>query len=102
VYDTTPGLFTLAAGRPVRRAWNEAEAEGALAAGGALIASESQVGRLSPRVRERLVTLAGWRRIPGYLPEDRAWRAWRDRNPGEIQESMSIVALQPASGVPLR
>jgi 4-amino-4-deoxy-L-arabinose transferase-like glycosyltransferase len=102
VYDTTPGLFTLAAGRPVRRAWNEAEAEGALATGGALIASESQIGRLSPGVRDRLVVLAGWRRIPGYLSEARAWRAWRDRNPGEIYESMAIVALPHASGAPLR
>ena len=102
VYDTTPGLFTLAAGRPVRRAWNESEAERALAAGGALIASESQVGRLSPTVRERLVILAGWRRIPGYLPEARAWRSWRDRDPGEVYESMSIVALPEPSGSPRR
>jgi hypothetical protein len=102
VYDTTPGLFTLAAGRPVRRAWSETEAEGALAAGGALIASESQIGRLSPGVRKRLVKLAGWRRIPGYLPEERAWRSWRDRNPEEVYESMSIVALSPDSGVPPR
>src|SRR5512137_2712184 len=35
VSGMAPGLFTLAAGRPVRRAWTEAEAESALAAGGA-------------------------------------------------------------------
>jgi 4-amino-4-deoxy-L-arabinose transferase-like glycosyltransferase len=93
VYDTTPGLFTLAAGRPVRRAWNEAEAERALAGGGALIASATQIGRLSPGVRDRLEELARWRRIPGYLPEDRAWRGWRDRRPEEIYEPMAIVAL---------
>jgi 4-amino-4-deoxy-L-arabinose transferase-like glycosyltransferase len=102
VYDTTPGLFTLAAGRPVHRAWNEIEAEGALSTGGALIASESQLERLSPGIRGHLVTLAGWRRIPGYLPEQRAWRSWRDRNPAEVYESMSLVALPPASGAPLR
>jgi len=102
VSGMAPGLFTLAAGRPVRRAWTEAEAESALAAGDAYIASESQVGRLSPAVRKRLVILAGWRRIPGYLPAARVWRSWRDRDPGEVYESMSIVALPPASGVPLR
>ncbi len=102
VYDTTPGLFTLAAGRPVRRAWDAAEAEGALLGGGALIASESQVGRLSPNVKERLVNLARWRRIPGYLPESRAWRAWRDRNPDEVYEWMLVVALQGANGSPFR
>jgi hypothetical protein len=95
VYDTTPGLFTLAAGRPVRRAWDAAEAERALLGGGALIASESQVGRLSPNVKERLVNLARWRRIPGYLPESRAWRAWRDRNPDEVYEWMVVVACAP-------
>jgi hypothetical protein len=100
VYDTTPGLFTLAAGRPVRRAWNEAEAEAALAGGGALIASGSQVDRLSEETRARLVTLASWRRIPGYLPEETAWRSWRDRDPVKLYESMSLVALPPASGVP--
>ena len=102
VYDTTPGLFTLAAGRPVRRAWDPAEAERALAGGGALIASESQVGRLSPNVKQRLVNLARWHRIPGYLPGARAWRAWRDRNPDGIYESMLIVALPDGNGPPSR
>jgi hypothetical protein len=98
VYDFSPGLFTLSAGRPVRRAWNVAEAEEALRAGGALIAYEAQVDRLSPEVRGRLVKLARWRRIPGYLPEERAWRSWRDRNPDEIYEWMSIVALPDSTG----
>jgi hypothetical protein len=102
VYDTPPGPFTLSAGRKVTRAWSEAEAERALAAGGALIAWESQVRRLSPPVRERLVTLAGWRRIPPYLAGERAWRSWRDRNPAEIYDGMTVVALPPASGAPLR
>ena len=102
VYDTTPGLFTLAAGRPVRRAWDPAEAERALLAGGALIATEAQVGLLSPKVKERLVNLARWRRIPGYLPEARAWRSWRDRNPEEVFEWMAIVALQDPSHTPFR
>ena len=102
VYDTTPGLFTLAAGRPVRRAWDPAEAERALAGGGALIASESQVGRLSPNVKKRLVNLARWHRIPGYLPGARAWRAWRDRNPDGIYEWMLIVALPDGNGPPSR
>jgi|PlaIllAssembly_1097288.scaffolds.fasta_scaffold14831_2 4-amino-4-deoxy-L-arabinose transferase-like glycosyltransferase len=102
VYESTPGLFTLAAGRPVRRAWNAAEAEAALLAGGALIASEAQVGLLSPKVKERLVNLARWRRIPSYLPEARAWRSWRDRNPDEVYEWMSIVAVHDGDGSPFR
>jgi hypothetical protein len=102
VYDATPGLFTLAAGRPVRRAWDAAEAEKALAGGGALIASASQMGRLSPNVKERLVNLAAWRRIPGYLPGSRVWRAWRDRNPDEVYEWMFIVALRGGDGSPPR
>jgi hypothetical protein len=44
------------------------------------------------------VNLARWRRIPGYLPEERAWRSWRDRDPGQIYEWMSIVALQDSTG----
>ena len=98
MYDKTPGLFTLSAGQPVRRAWNPGEAEAALLAGGALIASDAQVARLSPEVRDRLSRLARWRRIPGYLPEDRAWRSWRDRNPDEVWEWMSIVAVQEGKG----
>ena len=100
VYDTTPGLFTLAAGRPVRRAWNPAEAEQALRAGGALIASDGQLARLTPMVRERLVNLAHWRRIPGYLPEEKAWRSWRDRDPEAVYEGMSIVALHDGKDAP--
>ncbi len=100
VYDTTPGLFTLAAGRPVRRAWNPAEAEQALRAGGALIASDGQLARLTPMVRERLVNLARWRRIPGYLPEEKAWRSWRDRDPEAVYEGMSIVALHDGKDAP--
>ena len=70
--------------------------------GGALIASDAQLGRLSPNVKERLVNLARWRRIPGYLPEARAWRAWRDRNPDDIYEWMLIVALPDGNGSPSR
>jgi len=60
------------------------------------------VGLLSPKVKERLVNLARWRRIPGYLPEARAWRSWRDRNPEEVLEWMAVVALQDPSHTPFR
>jgi hypothetical protein len=100
IYDFSPGLYTISAGRPVRRANGPAEAEAALRAGGALIAFDAQLGRLSPEVSGRLVKLVRWRRIPGYLPEERAWRSWRDRNPDEIYEWMSIVALPDSSGSP--
>ncbi len=100
VYDATPGLFTLAAGRPVRRAWDAPQAERALQDGGALIVSDAQRARLSPMVRERLVNLARWRRIPGYLPEARAWRSWRDRDPDALYEWMSVVAVGGPAGTP--
>ena len=79
-----------------------AEAERALEAGGALIASDAQLSRLPPGVRERLVKLAQWRRIPGYLPEERAWRSWRDRDPEAVYEGMSIVALHDGKDTPFR
>lgn len=93
VYDMTPGLYTLAAGRPVRRAWNEHEAATALRQGGALVAYTHQLGRLAPEVRGDLVTLARWKRIPGYLPAPRAWRSWLDRDSGALLEEMQMVAL---------
>jgi 4-amino-4-deoxy-L-arabinose transferase-like glycosyltransferase len=102
VFDLTPGLYTLAAGRPVRRAWNEGEAAQALRSGGALIAFTSQLDRLPPEVREGLVTLSQWRRIPGYLAPERAWRSWRDRDPGLIHEEMRVVALPGGASHPPR
>jgi hypothetical protein len=97
VYDATPGLFTLDAGRPVRRAWTPAEAARALEEGGALILSDAQRERLDPAIRPRLAELSRWRRIPGYLPPERAWRAWRDRDASTLYEGMALVAL-PAPG----
>ncbi|HET8724638.1 MAG TPA: glycosyltransferase family 39 protein [Anaeromyxobacteraceae bacterium] len=102
VYDQAAGLFTLDAGRLVRRAWTPAQAEQALSDGGALVATRAQVERFSPGVRERLVKLASWRRIPGYLPPERAWRAWRDRSPPEMYEDMDLVALLPGGDAPSR
>jgi 4-amino-4-deoxy-L-arabinose transferase-like glycosyltransferase len=98
VFDLTPGLYTLVAGRPVRRAWNEAEATRALRSGGALIAFASQLDRLAPEVRDGLVTLSSWQRIPGYLAPERAWRSWRDRDPAAIHEEMRVVALRAGAG----
>lgn len=97
VFDATPGLFTLDAGRAVRRASTEVEAERALAAGGALIISDTQRQRLPGPVRAHLVELARWRRIPGYLAAERVWRSWRDRDPGALYEGMALVAL-PVTG----
>jgi 4-amino-4-deoxy-L-arabinose transferase-like glycosyltransferase len=96
VYDTTPGLFTLDAGRPVRRAWTPAEAARALDGGGALILSDAQREALDPGLRARLAELSRWRRIPGYLPAARVWRAWRDRDPSILFEGMALVALPEA------
>jgi 4-amino-4-deoxy-L-arabinose transferase-like glycosyltransferase len=95
VLDTTPGLFTLSAGRPVRRAWNPGEAEAALSGGGALILSDSQRDRLPADLRARLVELFRWQRIPGYLPGDRVWRSWRARDASALYEGMALVALPP-------
>ena len=102
VYDTTPGLFTLDAGRSVRRAWTPAEAAGALEGGGALIVSDAQRERLDPALRARLAELSRWRRIPGYLPAERAWRAWRDRDASALYEGMALVAVPGAGAGPSR
>ena len=85
-------------GRPVRRAWTDVEAESALAAGGAYIASESQVGRLSPKKNPG--ELASWRRIPGYLPAANVWRSWRNRDPGRSTNRCRSSPCRPPPGYP--
>jgi 4-amino-4-deoxy-L-arabinose transferase-like glycosyltransferase len=97
VLDATPGLFTLDAGRPVRRARSVEEAVRALEAGGALVLSDPQAGALPTPLRERLTELSRWKRVPGYLPVERVWRSWRERDPGALYEGMALVAL-PVDG----
>jgi hypothetical protein len=67
----------------------------ALSGGGALILSDSQRDRLPAELRARLVELSRWQRIPGYLPGDRVWRSWRDRDASALYEGMALVALPP-------
>lgn len=93
VYDAIPGVFTLGAGRPVRRAWTIDDATDALDRGGALIVAEPALARLPQHYRARIATLARWRHVPGYLPADAVWRSWRGRDPSLLFEGMLAVAL---------
>ncbi len=95
VYDHIPGIFTLTAGRPVVRADSERDLESALAAGGAVIMPGPAMDRLPDQMRPRLVTLARWHRIPGYLSARRLWRAWQERDPAILYEDMLVMALLP-------
>jgi len=95
VYDHVPGIFTLAAGRPVVRADSNSDLESALAAGGAVIMPGPAVDHLPDQMRPRLVTLARWHRIPGYLTAQRLWRSWRERDPAILYEDMLVMALLP-------
>jgi len=95
VYDHVPGIFTLAAGRPVVRADSEGDLASALAAGGAVILPGPATDHLPGQMRPRLVTLARWHRIPGYLSAERLWRAWRERDPAILYEDMLVMALLP-------
>ncbi len=98
VYDAVPpGVFTLAAGRPVRRAWAPADMIRALDEGGGLILSGPSLAQLPPGYRGRLVTLARWRRIQGYLPAQTVWRSWRSLDADLLFEDMLVVALEPVN-----
>lgn len=91
VYDAIPGVFTMAAGRTVHRITSPEEVEQALASGGALVLSRSQLESYPGVLSGRTVTLARWRRIPGYLPPKIVWRSWLEGDTSPIFEEMLLV-----------
>ncbi len=94
VYDFVPGIFTLGAGRPVHRVEGEA-VERALDRGGVVIFAASSLQRMPPALRERLVPVARWQHIPGYLPVEDVLRSWRTRDTSPLFEPMLAMQLGP-------
>jgi 4-amino-4-deoxy-L-arabinose transferase-like glycosyltransferase len=92
VYDAIPGVFTMAAGRTVHRVTSPDEVENALAEGGALILSRSQLESHPARLSGRTTALARWHRIPGYLPPEAVWRSWLSGDASPMFEEMLLVA----------
>ena len=92
VYDFVPGIFTLGAGRPVRRV-EGAAVERALDAGGVVIFAASSLRRMPPALRERLVPVARWEHIPGYLPAEDVVRSWMTRDTSHLFEPMLAMQL---------
>ncbi|HET9596641.1 MAG TPA: hypothetical protein VFP65_13720, partial [Anaeromyxobacteraceae bacterium] len=97
VYDYVPGLFTLAAGRPVHRVDAGDELRRALSGGGVVIASASSARKLPADVLERVVPVTRWEHIRGYLPEATVLRSWRERDPGLLFEPMLALELPAAT-----
>jgi len=93
VYDYVPGIFTMGAGRPVRRVEGDA-VERVLARGGVVIAAASGLRKLPQTLRERMVPVARWEHIPGYLPADDVWRSWLTRDRALLFEPMLAMQLR--------
>jgi 4-amino-4-deoxy-L-arabinose transferase-like glycosyltransferase len=96
VYDYVPGLFTLAAGRPVHRVEGDGVRR-ALSGGGVVIASASSARKLPADLRARVVPVTRWEHIPGYLPEAVVVRSWRERDPALLFEPMLALELPSAA-----
>jgi 4-amino-4-deoxy-L-arabinose transferase-like glycosyltransferase len=95
VFDHVPGIWTLAAGRPVHRV-EGAEVERALARGGVVIVNASSLRKLPEALRARATSVTQWEHIPGYLPEATVIRSWRTRDASLLFEP--VLALELAAG----
>ncbi|HTP27124.1 MAG TPA: glycosyltransferase family 39 protein [Anaeromyxobacteraceae bacterium] len=95
VYDFVPGIFTLSAGRTVHRV-ETADVERTLERGAVVILASSSLQRFSPAARSRLVPVARWEHIPGYLPASEVLRSWLSRDPALLFEPMLALELARA------
>jgi 4-amino-4-deoxy-L-arabinose transferase-like glycosyltransferase len=93
VFDYVPGIFTLGAGRAVHRVEGAAIAE-ALDRGGVVIFAESGVRKMAPALRERLMPVARWEHIPGYLPAETVLRSWTSRDASLLFEPMLAMEVR--------
>lgn len=99
VYGYVPGIFTLAAGRPVHRVERGTELERALASGGVVILDARGLRGLDEPTRTLAVPVASWEHIPGYLPAGTVLRSWREREPALMFEPMLAVELPGGSAL---
>jgi 4-amino-4-deoxy-L-arabinose transferase-like glycosyltransferase len=93
VHDNVPGIFTMGAGRPVHRVEGGA-VERALEQGGVVIFAASSLQKVPPALRDRLVPVARWERIPGYLPAEDVLRSWLSRDSSLLFEPMLAMQLR--------
>lgn len=93
VQDYVPGIFTLGAGRPVHRV-EGAAVERALEGGGVVIFAASSLEKVPAALRERLVPVARWEHIPGYLPPQDVLRSWLTRDRALLFEPMLAMQLR--------
>ena len=92
VHDYVPGIFTLGAGRPVHRVEGPAVAA-ALEQGAVVIFTGAGLAGQPPALRERLVPVARWEHVRGYLPASLVLRSWRARDPAPLFEPMLAMEL---------
>ena len=93
VQDYVPGIFTLGAGRPVHRV-EGAAIERALERGGVVIFAASSLQKMPASLRERLVPVAHWEHIPGYLPAEHIVTSWLTRDKALLFEPMLAMQLR--------
>lgn len=97
VHGSVPGIFTMSAGRAVRRVEAGSELERALASGGVVIMAERSLPQLGESGRD-LVPVTTWRRIPGYLPARAVVRSWLRRDESLLFEPMFAMERAPPDG----
>jgi 4-amino-4-deoxy-L-arabinose transferase-like glycosyltransferase len=90
LYGAVPGLFTLAAGRPVRRVEGP-ELQPALDRGEVVIFAGPGLDRLPAAERARLAEVAAWDRIRPRLGAQAVLQSWAARDPSLLLEPVTAV-----------
>lgn len=99
VIGYVPGIFTLGAGRPVRRV-EGAEVERALEGGGVVILTAPELARMPPELQARVTPVARWEHVRSYLAARDVARSWRLRDLSPMLEPMLAVELVRARPSP--
>jgi hypothetical protein len=96
VYGYVPGIFTLGAGRTVRRAEEDGIRE-ALERGGVVIFAAPDLSRIPGPLRDRIGAVARWEHVAGSVSPATVLRAWRERTTKPLFEPMLAVELLAAT-----
>jgi hypothetical protein len=75
-----------------------AAVERALDRGGVVIFAASGLRGVPPALRERLVPVARWQHMPGYLPAEDVVRSWMARDTSPLLEPMLAMQLAAPMG----